>query len=350
MRVRRFGASIIGLVCASIFWLLANVIVSQLGEWLSISMNKYVEQIGSLWLMFLLMGLTIFIISRSARHEQLKIWNQMSDTIKRIAAGDFSAKIQSDSKDMKNSSHPVTKLVNQINHLAVELNEMEKIKQEFISNVSHEFQTPLTSLKGFAHLLKNPDISEENRIYYLSIIEAETMRLSKMSENLLKLTALEQQVEPIEKARFSLDKQLRRIILLCEPHWTEKNIEIDLDTSPVNIDGDEGLLNQVWTNIIHNAIKFTKEGGVIAVQVKQAPAHFMVEIKDDGIGMKEDQVQRVFERFYKADKSRNAGGSGLGLSIVQKIIELYEGQVEVESEYGRGTLFRVKLPKVDEIE
>jgi signal transduction histidine kinase len=205
-------------------------------------------------------------------------------------------------------------------------------------------------LKGFAHLLKNPDISEGNRIYYLSIIEEETMRLSKMSENLLKLTALEQQVEPIEKARFSLDKQLRRIILLCEPHWTEKNIEIDLDTPPVNIDGDEGLLNQVWTNIIHNAIKFMKEGGVIAVQVKQAPAHVIVEIKDDGIGMKEDQVQRVFERFYKADKSRNAGGSGLGLSIVQKIIELHEGQVEVESEYGKGTLFRVKLPKVDEIE
>lgn len=203
---------------------------------------------------------------------------------------------------------------------------------------------PLTSLKGYAHLLKKTDLSYEERGRYLHIIETETERLSKISENLLKLTALERQTEPIQKKPFRIDKQLRRTILTCEPEWSAKQIEFLIDLQESYVYGDEALLSQVWMNLIHNAVKFTGEGGRISVKIVDLPGAAAVEIADDGIGMEPEQAERVFERFYKADKARNEGGSGLGLSIAQKIAELHGGSIEVESKRGEGTLFRVILP------
>lgn len=132
--------------------------------------------------------------------------------------------------------------------------------------------------------------------------------------------------------------------MTCEPEWSAKQIEFLIDLQESYVYGDEAALSQVWMNLIHNAVKFTGEGGRISVKIADLPGAAAVEIADDGIGMEPEQAERVFERFYKADKARNAGGSGLGLSIAQKIAEPHGGSIEVESKRGEGTLFRVILP------
>ena len=211
-------------------------------------------------------------------------------------------------------------LVKSINDMTDELNAMEKMRQEFVSNVSHEIQSPLTSIKGFARALQDNNLSEEKREHYLTIIETETTRLSKLSQNLLKLTLLESEEYTPERATYRLDQQLKQIVLNSEPLWAEKEIELELNLEKVHITADQESMSQVWINLIHNSIKFTPNGGTITIQLKEYEKVVEVRIRDSGIGISKEQKQHIFERFYKADSSRNRvyGGSGLGLAIVKK--------------------------------
>ncbi|WP_338048401.1 HAMP domain-containing sensor histidine kinase [Peribacillus alkalitolerans] len=221
------------------------------------------------------------------------------------------------------------------------------MRQEFISNVSHEIQSPLTSISGFAHTLKNDQLSHEERRHYLQIIEVESMRLSKLSDNLLKLTSLESDHTPFEPKPYRLDQQLRRVILSNEPHWRKKDLEMDVSLEKMTIHADEELMDQVWINLIHNSIKFTPNNGKISVKlINHDMDKVMVMIKDTGIGMTKEVQMHIFERFYKADPSRNRSseGSGLGLAIVKKIIELHKGDIQVESSPKEGTEVLVMLP------
>ncbi|TQR44650.1 ATPase [Paenibacillus popilliae] len=230
--------------------------------------------------------------------------------------------------------------------MADSLGEMEQMRQEFISNVSHEIQSPLTSIRGFARALQSEELSEEERLNYLQIIEMETMRLSKLSENLLKLTSLESEHHPMEMKRYRLDQQLRNIALISEPQWLGKRIELDLNVDKMEITADEEMLSQVWMNLVHNAIKFTPEGGAIHIEARMSNGTVEVCITDSGIGIDEEHIPHLFERFFKADVSRNRtiAGNGLGLSIVQKIVQLHSGDIQVSSRKGEGSTFCVKLP------
>ena len=143
-----------------------------------------------------------------------------------------------------------------------------KLRQDFISNVSHEIQSPLTSIRGFAALLKNDTLTAEQKNHYLNIIEAESKRLSSLSDNLLKLSALETGSEPLSIKEYRLDKQLEKVALMLEPQWSAKNIAMEADLEKLTIQGDEDLLSQVWVNLLHNAIKFTPEGGTIRIILK----------------------------------------------------------------------------------
>ncbi|MBY8911513.1 HAMP domain-containing histidine kinase [Bacillus sp. YC2] len=341
--IRTSGKIIILLAFTAFLWLIAHLIIQGCGLLWPFLLTPYAEQIITLWLVFGLLILSMVAFSRSARERHHAIWDSLTAIIKQMSSGNFTEAAARKMEKIERD-HPVTKLADELTTLALELNEMEKLKQEFISNVSHEIQTPLTSLKGYAHLLKKPDLSYEERGRYLHIIETETERLSKISENLLKLTALERQKEPIQKKPFRIDKQLRRVVLTCEPEWSAKQIEFLIDLKESFVYGDEALLSQVWMNLIHNAVKFTGEGGRISINITDMPEATAVEIADNGIGMEPEQAERVFERFYKADKARNAGGSGLGLSIAHKLVELHGGTIEVESKPGEGTRFRVMLP------
>ncbi|MED4781356.1 HAMP domain-containing sensor histidine kinase [Brevibacillus choshinensis] len=283
---------------------------------------------------------TMFLVSRFFPRRHMDLFRMLIDALRRISKGDFSVNL-----DVK-MDHHWGELVDGINHMAEQLNEMEQLRQEFISNVSHEIQSPLTSISGFARALQNDSLTREERMHYLDIIETESTRLSKISENLLKLTSLEGRQHPVERTKYNLDQQLRRIILACEPQWMEKELELDIALEKVEIVADEEMLNQVWNNLISNSIKFTPQGGRLQVQLQGTGQEVIVRVTDTGIGIAKEDQERVFERFFKADKSRNrtGGGSGLGLSIVKKIIDLHQGTISVQSELGEGTTFIVTLP------
>jgi signal transduction histidine kinase len=223
---------------------------------------------------------------------------------------------------------------------------MEEMRQEFISNVSHEIQSPLTSIAGFAQALHRDDLSSETRNHYLNIIETESKRLSRMSDNLLKLTSLESNQHPFEAKRYRLDRQIRHLILSCEPLWQSKNIEMEVEMPELTISADEDLMSQVWINLIHNSIKFTPEGGMIQVKLAHKNDRIHFEIVDTGKGISADSLPHLFERFYKEDKSRDreGGGSGLGLSIVKKIVDMHGGEVYASNHREWGAMFTVILP------
>ncbi|MGX4583221.1 HAMP domain-containing sensor histidine kinase [Paenibacillus chitinolyticus] len=281
-------------------------------------------------------------ISSLMSKKHMLVWDTIQDAMRRIAKGDFSVSIDLpvDEKDRLGT------IVSNVNQMAVELGALEKMRQEFISNVSHEIQSPLTSIQGFAKAIKQENLSPEARLRYITIIETESERLSKISDNLLKLTSLESKHHPFEQIPYRLDKQLRNVVLASEPKWLEKKLDMEVELEPVTFRADRDLMSQVWINLLSNAIKFTPEGGTIRIGLSAGEGRARVTVADTGIGLTEEDRQHVFERFYKADKSRTSsgGGSGLGLSIVQKIIEMHDGGISVESRLGEGTVFLVTLP------
>jgi two-component system, OmpR family, phosphate regulon sensor histidine kinase PhoR len=291
---------------------------------------------------FFLWGATMATVGSLMRPKQSHFFYVMLDAIRRIAKGDFSVQI-----DTGRQAGVFTELVDGINHMAGELGQMEKLRQEFISNVSHEIQSPLASIGGFARTLQSDSLEPEERRRYLSIIETECSRLSKLSDNLMKLTSLESEHHPFELKPYRLDKQLRGLILMLEPQWSGKDIEMEAELAEVTAEADEELMSQVWVNLIHNSIKFTPQGGMVSVRLEGIPeGGAVVTVADTGIGIAPEDRAHIFERFYKADKSRNRslGGSGLGLAIVRRIMDKHGGAVRVDGDPGCGTVITVVLP------
>lgn len=301
--------------------------------------SNYISGILNTLLSFFFFLLLTLII-RLKRPNHFDLFVAFHDAINRIAKGDFNVNL-----DIK-LKHEWGELIEGFNHMAEQLNQMEQMKQEFISNVSHEIQSPLTSISGFARALHNEQLTHEERLHYLDIIETESKRLSKLSDNLLRLTSLEAK-NPLQRKKYRLDLQIRGIILACEPQWLERGIEMDVELEKAEIVADEDLLIQVWMNLISNGIKFTPAGGTITVRMRSEGNEVVTHVSDTGIGIAEEDQGRIFERFFKADKSRNRGvsGSGLGLSIVQKIIDMHQGSIAVSSQPNEGTTFTVRLPK-----
>lgn len=293
------------------------------------------------------LGARIFVWAHSRVHQRNgrwdirnEFWDNTIVALERIARGDFSVLITVD------EHNPFSGLAESINKMARELGSMENLRQDFISSVSHEIQSPLTSIGGFAALLKNDALTPEQRAHYIDVIETEAERLSKLSDNLLRLSALESSAQPLTLTSFALDKQIKNAVLVLEPQWDAKNIGLSLALAKTAYRGEEGLLAQVWINLIHNAIKFTPAQGEIVVTLSKDDKEIVCRISDTGIGISEEDRMHIFERFYKADKARDRalGGSGLGLSLVKKIVELHGGTVAADSQIGKGSTFTVTLP------
>ncbi|WP_235959764.1 HAMP domain-containing sensor histidine kinase [Paenibacillus silvestris] len=264
----------------------------------------------------------------------------LTKATKRLAKGDFDVKLKLTRKD------ELGILARSFNETARELKQLETMRQDFVSNVSHEIQSPLTSISGFAKALKLDHlVTPENRKRYLDIILMESDRLSRLSDNLLKLASLESTHHPFVLKTFNLDEQIRQAVVSCEPLWAAKNIRIDL-TLPIaaKITADYDQLNQVWINLLGNSIKFTPDHGTIRIELLTNSHVHTVSIQDSGIGIKPEELSHIFVRFYKTDKSRNSLGSGLGLAIVKQIIVNHHGNIEVESTVGQGAKFTLCIP------
>jgi two-component system phosphate regulon sensor histidine kinase PhoR len=298
-----------------------------------------------------LTGLSIRVLLRLFRSRvvagQMRVFGPIIEALRRVAQGDFSVRLDNILDRHSQNDGVISELVNSVNHMALELRQMEAMRQEFISNVSHEIQSPLTSIRGFAQALQNEHLTPEERCHYLSIIETESTRLSRITDNLLRLAALEAEDAKFEPKAYRLDRQIRNLILACEPQWAAKEIDMDVSLDELEITADEDLLSQVWINLIANSIKFTPVHGRIGIALQRRGSTLEFKITDTGIGISEEDQAHIFERFYKADKSRtrsNNGGSGLGLSIAQKIVAMHAGTIAVESKPRAGTTFAVSLP------
>ncbi|ERK29979.1 HAMP domain-containing sensor histidine kinase [Clostridium intestinale] len=263
----------------------------------------------------------------------------ISDITKEISKGNFDIAVNYKGND------EIGTLSDNFNLMAKELKNMEYLRKDFMSNVSHEFKTPLASIQGFAEIIKDKNLPREKFEEYTDIIIEETKRLNNLSANMLRLSRLDNQLIQSKKVIFSLDEQLRKTILLLEEQWNKKNLELEIDLDKVKYEGDEELIQQIWVNLIGNSIKFSHNEGVLHISLKQKHDSIIVKIKDEGIGISEEAKVRVYEKFYQQDKSRSKEGNGLGLAIVKRIIEICEGSICFESKVGEGTCFRVELPR-----
>lgn len=270
----------------------------------------------------------------------MKPLNELVKATEAVSTGDFSVRVEETGGDTE-----IGDLLRNFNHMAEELSSIEMFRNDFINNFSHEFKTPIVSIRGFAKQLQNDDLSAEKRKEYTDIIVDESERLANMSSNILLLSRIENLQFITNQSEYDLDEQIRKCIILLEKQWSRKNIEIDLDLNPTKIYGNEEMISHLWINLIENAIKYSNDYGQVSISCRESAEDILFKISNDGDGMDDNTLKHIFEKFYQGDKSHAGQGSGIGLSIVKRIVELCKGEIAVESKLGQGTAFTVKLPK-----
>ena len=287
---------------------------------------------------FMLSILLGTIITTFVGRTMLQPIHDLSMATSEVARGNFSVRVR------ENGSDEYGLLQRNFNKMAQELSGIETLRGDFISNVSHEFKTPLASIQGFAKLLQDPGLDPADRAEYTQIIIDETSRLSKLSSNILNLTKLENQTTIGKKRRFRIDEQIRKIILMLEPEWSKKDIEMDIELEDILYVGNEDLMGQIWQNIVNNAIKFTPQGGKIKVNLFRGGTGIVAKIWDNGPQIPADKKDKIFEKFYQGDRSRATEGNGLGLALVKRIVDLADGKITVDNPFEGGVVFVVELP------
>ena len=235
-------------------------------------------------------------------------------------------------------------LAESFNNMQRQLQHNDEARKSFINNVSHDFQSPLMNIRGYAELLMSQNVSEHELKEYLQIINHESNRVSNLTKQLLLLTSLDQKAYPMMRSEVQLDEQIKQTIRRYQWRLQEKEIEVSYKLSPIRMKVDVELISNVWDNLITNAIKYNAHGGNIWMSLSKSEASITIIVKDSGIGMSKKDMTQIFDRFYRVDSSRKSGGTGLGLSIVKQVIDLHGGEIKVDSEVGVGTTFTIILP------
>ncbi|WP_322447643.1 sensor histidine kinase [Robertmurraya mangrovi] len=299
--------------------------------------DEIMNSIHLMYVIILFLGSLLIIIA--ARFVVIPLI-RLTEATKKMAQGDFKIELSTKRKD------EIGVLSASFNEMAHELSKLDQMRQEFVANVSHEIQSPLTSISGFSKALKQKNLSEEDRTRYLTIIEEESERLSRLGRNLLRLSHLQHDQHRLNITSFRLDEQLRNVVIGLEPQWSEKDLTLHIQLDPITVEADEDQLKQVWTNLINNSIKFTPVQGAIGVKAEVKNQLITVSIVDNGSGIPEEERKDIFKPFHKIDKSRDSSikGNGLGLSIVKQIVDLHHGDIEVREGPEGGAKFTVTLP------
>ena len=280
-----------------------------------------------------------FPIALLITRKSMNVLDNLNETINKIAECDFNTSLPPISQNEQ-----ISMVVNNFNRMIKQLASVSILKNDFISGFSHEFKTPIVSVKGYAELLKDNDNLTQEQKEYVKIIIEESERLSKLSEKTMLLAKLDSQSIVEQQEEFSLSGQIEDCILLLDNSLKEKNIEIESSLEDVNIVSSQDLLKEVWINLLVNSIKYTTSGGKITVSLKVKHNNAVIEIKDNGIGMTDEVKKHIFDKFFQVDNSHSQKGIGLGLSIVLRILELLNGNINCESELNQGTTMTVVLP------
>lgn len=277
----------------------------------------------------------------------LKPLKELTQATNEIAAGNFNIKVDNILNPLNQNSELGT-LVDGFNNMASELKSTEMFRNDFIHNFSHEFKTPIISIRGFARQLYQGNLTPEQEREFAKIIMDESQQLANMSSNVLLLTKLENQEIVTDRTTFSLDEQLRNCLILFEEQWSGKNLNLDLDLEPVTVTQNAEILAHVWKNLFSNAIKFSKPNGFLTITCKKTVDHIHISVEDTGTGMTEETMSQIFDKFYQGDTSHSTPGNGLGLPLTKRIVEMVGGKIFVKSTYGKGSTFTVHLPLQDE--
>ncbi len=269
----------------------------------------------------------------------LKPIRTVCEAADKIAEGDYSVRI-----NLKGPTEFI-QLTDSFNHMAEELCSVEMLRSDFVNNFSHEFKTPIVSVRGFAKMLKRDDLTEEERNEYLDTIITESERLAELSTNVLNLTKIEQQTILTDKRLFNVSEQLRLVIAMLSEKWLKKQLEFDFDCGEIYLTGNEEMLKQVWINLLDNAIKFSPDGGAVIIKLRRTAKSVIITVSNEGNILTEESAKHIFDKFYQADKSHAARGYGLGLAITKQIIELHSGTITAKGTEDSRIEFRIELPK-----
>jgi len=307
---------------------LTKVLPSQFEEFRALRIRMNV-----VFLISLILGSLIILLAVKSIVKPIR---KLSEASKAVASGNFDVEMQVQNED------ELGRLTEDFNVMVKELRNLDQMRNDFVSNVSHEFRTPITSIKGYAKLLKKKDLPQVQHDEYADIIVSESERLSLLSSNLLKLSSLDSRAIQSHRTRFSLDEEIRKVILLLEPQWSRKGIELDVNLEKISLEGDRQLLYEVWMNLIQNAVKFSEEGSRISITLEKEDGRILFTTMNRIGECREGETERLFERFYKGDASRTSEGSGLGLAIARKILEAHGGEIHAQTGDGHIT-FTVEL-------
>lgn len=266
------------------------------------------------------------------------------DATEKIAEGDFSVRLEPSHKYGKYDEYDL--IMENLNVMVEELGKSEMLKNDFISNVSHEMKTPLTVIQNYATAMQNDKLDNETRKKYAQTLVSAAKKLSDLIVNILKLDKLENSAFRPETEIIRLDECLADAVLDFENIIEEKELELDCDFDEITVRSSPSYLEIVWNNLISNAVKFTEKGGRIGVKVKQDGADAVVTVTDTGCGISSETGKRIFEKFYQGDASHSSEGNGLGLALVKRIVDILGGRISVKSELGKGSVFTVTLKGV----
>lgn len=290
------------------------------------------------YLIALLSAILGIVLAVFFRNKILKPIHQLSEATDKISQGDYKVSIP------LSGFKSIRTLSEKTNSMAEELDNIETLRNDFINNFSHEFKTPIVSIGGFAKLLKNKNLTDEEKEEYIDIIISESERLSKLSNNILIITRLENQNTLSNKSEFNVSEQIRLVIAVLLNKWSSKNIDISFEGEDYIINADKDLLQMLWTNLIDNAYKYSPDKSEIIVTLKKIKSEIVFTIKDSGKGMSEHDIRHAFDKFYQGDVSHKKDGNGIGLSVAKRICELHEGDIIIRSSNENGTCFEVTLP------
>ena len=253
----------------------------------------------------------------------------LREAMQKVAGGDFSTRIE-----IKSNSAEMQELFSGFNMMAKELASTEILQTDFVSNVSHEFKTPINAIEGYTTLLQSE---------YIEKILFNTKRLSSLVSNILLLSKIENQSIQTKQVKFRLDEQIRETIVALEQNWTEKDIELNVELEEIEYYGSEALSYHIWSNIIGNAIKFSPDGGAVKINLTKEQNSIFFTVEDNGPGLTEEAKKHLFDKFYQADSSHKQEGNGLGLALVKRIVTILGGEVYAENLESGGCRFTVIL-------
>ena len=325
------------------FFVLGVTLVVMISVIAGTNLSNWIAYLGNIQskfeILLLLVGVSLIIawlLSVIVSWVLLKPIARLQDAMQRVTEGNLHVRID------KNSHIEEIESINRsFNIMIKELSSNAEMQKEFMSNVSHEFKTPLSAIEGYAVLLQDVTITDEEKEEYTREILQTTKLMSELVTNILLISKIENQVVDYKREIFSLDEQIRRVVVLLEPKWSQKNINIEANLENVTISSNQSLTMHVWRNLIENAIKFSPENSTVSISLTQVGESVVFSVTDEGLGVKDKNL--IFNKFYQEDTSRKQQGTGLGLTLVKKILDVIGGKVDVENLSPKGCRFTVTL-------